>query len=37
MGKFFSQCETLKGVVWAVESRVPLFSFIHEGLKRTYY
>ena len=37
MDKFFSPCETLKGVVQAVESRVPLFWHIHEGLKHTYY
>ena len=36
MGQFFPQCETLKGVLRAVESRVPLFLPIYEGLKGTY-
>ena len=37
IGQFFFHCETLKGVLRAVESRVPLFWRIHEGLKGTYY
>ena len=37
LDQFFSQCETLKWVLWAVKSRVPLFWRILEGLKGTYY
>ena len=35
-GPIFSQSKTLKGVLRAVESRVPLFWHFHKGLKCTY-
>ena len=33
MGQFFPLCETLKGVLRAVESRVPLFFAHLRGIK----
>ena len=34
MGQFVSQSKTLKGVLWAVESRVPLFDTFTKAFKR---
>ena len=36
MGQFVSQSKTLKGVLWAIESRVPLFRWFKFTLKPPY-